>query len=154
MCTENVNRQPSSFATTLAVLALFAAGTACAQPHTTWRTYSGGADASQYSALDQIDKSNVAELEVVWTFPTGDRSFEFNPIVIDDVMYVLARDNEIVALDAATGHELWAHPNESAVAARGMNYWQNADGSDRRLLYLNSGFLTCLRISRNSDSSY
>ena len=112
--------------------------------YTTWRSYSGGAHASQYSALDQINKSNVADLEVAWTFPTGERSFVFNPIVVDEVMYVLARDNEIVALDAQTGEELWAHPNEGTVGARGINYWQNAAGSDRRLLYLNAGFLTAI----------
>ena len=37
------------------------------------------------------------------------------------------------ALDAPTGKELWAHPNEGAVGARGMNYWQSVDGADRRL---------------------
>ena len=111
------------------------------QPYTTWRTYGGGGHSSQYSALDQINKSNVAQLEVAWSFPVGERSFVFNPIVVDGVMYVLARDNEIVALDAATGRELWARPHEGAVSARGINYWQSADGSDRRLLYLNAGML-------------
>jgi quinoprotein glucose dehydrogenase len=114
------------------------------KPYTTWTTYGGGAHSSQYSALTQIDKSNVAKLEVAWTFPAGERSVSFNPIVVDGVMYVLARDNDIVALDAATGKELWAHPNEGAVGARGMNYWRSADGSDGRLLYLNAGFLTAI----------
>ena len=115
-----------------------------AQPYTTWRTYGGAADSSQYSALTQINKSNVAQLTVAWTFPTGERSFSFNPLVIDRTMYVTARDNEIVALDAVTGKELWSHPNERALSARGMNYWQSQDGSDRRLLYLSSGFLTAI----------
>ena len=114
------------------------------RPYTTWRTYGGGGHSSQYSSLDEINKSNVAQLEVAWSFPVGERSFVFNPIVVDNVMYVLARDNEIVALDAATGRELWAHPHEGPVTARGINYWQSADGSDRRLLYLNAGFLTAL----------
>ena len=114
------------------------------QPYTTWRTYGGGGHASQYSALDQINKSNVTQLAVAWSFPVGERSFVFNPIVVDDVMYVLARDNDLVALDAGTGRELWSHPHEGPVSARGINYWQSADGSDRRLLYLNSGFLTAL----------
>jgi quinoprotein glucose dehydrogenase len=114
------------------------------EPYTTWRTYGGGGHSSQYSALDQINKSNVTRLEVAWSFPVGERSFVFNPVVVDDVMYVLARDNDIVALDAATGRELWAHPHEGPVTARGINYWQSADGSDRRLLYLNAGMLTAL----------
>src|SRR5690606_15498233 len=106
--------------------------------------YGGGAHSSQYSALDQIDRSNVSRLEVVWTFPAGERGLLFNPVVVDGVMYVLARDNEIVALDAATGEELWARPHDGPVTTRGINYWQSEDGSDRRLLYLNEGFLTVL----------
>ncbi len=121
------------------------AGVAWSQePYTTWRTYGGGGHSSQYSALDQIDKSNVAQLEVAWSFPVGERSFVFNPVVVDGVMYVLARDNDIVALDAATGRELWARPHEGPVTARGINYWQSADGNDRRLLYLNAGMLTAI----------
>ena len=112
--------------------------------YTTWRTYAGGGHSSQYSALDQINKSNVAQLTVAWSFPAGERSFVFNPIVVDGTMYVLARDNEIVALDAATGRELWARPHEGPVSARGINLWESADGRDRRLLYLNAGFLTAI----------
>jgi hypothetical protein len=51
------------------------------RPYTTWRSYGGGAHSSQYSALDQINESNVAKLTVVWEFPVGERSFVFNPIV-------------------------------------------------------------------------
>jgi quinoprotein glucose dehydrogenase len=138
-------------AVSLATLLLLSSPCALAQtrapapkPYTTWSTYGGGAHSSQYSALAEIDKSNVAQLEIAWTFPSGDRSFAFNPVVVDGTMYVLARDNEIVALDAATGKERWSHPNEGPVGARGMNYWQSADGSDRRLLYLSAGFLTAI----------
>ncbi len=127
---------------TVAAVAISAAWSQ--EPYTTWRTYGGGGHSSQYSALDQIDKSNVAQLTVAWSFPAGERSFVFNPVVVDDVMYVLARDNEIVALDAATGAELWARPHEGPVTARGVNFWESADGRDRRLLYLNSGFLTAI----------
>jgi len=127
-----------------AFAAIVAAGAAHAQPYTTWRSYGGGAHSSQYSALKEIDKSNVSQLEIAWTFPVGERGFTFNPIVIDRTMYVAARDNEIVALDAVSGKELWSHPNEGAIGARGMNYWQNAGGTDRRLLYLAAGFLTAI----------
>jgi quinoprotein glucose dehydrogenase len=109
--------------------------------YTTWQSYSGGGHASQYSALDQIDRSNVANLEVAWSFPAGDRGFVFNPIVVDDVMYVLARGNEIVALDAATGEELWSNAPEGGVAARGIHYWESDDGSDRRLVFHGGGFI-------------
>ena len=107
----------------------------------TWRQYLGASDSSQYSSLDQINKSNVSKLEVAWTYPTGDmRTYRFNPIVVDGVMYVLAKNLSVVALDAATGKEIWTHQNQGAVGDRGMNYWESADRKDRRLLYLNAGF--------------
>lgn len=118
-------------------IAAFAAGT--------WTQYEGGADSSQYSSLRQINKSNVNQLEVAWTYPTGERgNYNFSPIVVDGVMYVLAKNNSFVALDAATGKELWSHPNTGAVGARGMNYWESKDRSDGRLLYINAGYLTAL----------
>src|SRR5436190_23510231 len=81
-----------------------------AAPHTTWSDYGGGADSSQYSALGQINRSNVSTLQIAWTYPTGDGNpYLFNPVVVDGVMYVLARNNSIVALDAATGKEIWVH---------------------------------------------
>jgi quinoprotein glucose dehydrogenase len=111
----------------------------------TWSQFLGGADSSQYSALDQINRSNVARLEVAWTYGTADtRNYRFNPIVVDGTMYVLARNNSIVALDPVTGREKWTHRNEGGVTDRGMNYWTSADGNDRRLLYLNAGSLTAL----------
>ncbi|HEX6995637.1 MAG TPA: PQQ-binding-like beta-propeller repeat protein [Gammaproteobacteria bacterium] len=127
-----------------AAAAALGAGTASAQDYTTWRSYAGGPHSSQYTALDQINKSNVHRLEVVWRFPVGDRNVLFNPIVVDGVMYVLRGGNEIVALDAATGEERWAHPHDGPVSPRGINYWQSEDGSDRRLVYLTAGFLTAL----------
>jgi quinoprotein glucose dehydrogenase len=133
-----------------AAIALTSFGVA-AQDFTAWRSYGGGAHASQYSALTQIDRANVDELEVAWQFPAGERNYLFNPAVVDGVMYVLARDNEIVALNAATGEELWAHAHDGPVTARGINYWQSADGNDRRLLYLNAGFLTALDASTGAS---
>jgi glucose dehydrogenase len=111
----------------------------------TWREYLGGPDSSQYSSLKQINKSNVKQLQVVWTYPTGERgNYTFNPIIVDGVMYVLAKSNSIVALDAATGKEIWTHPNQGAVGARGINYWESKDRSSRRLFYINAGFLTAI----------
>ena len=110
-----------------------------AQTHTTWRDYSGSPDAAQYSALKQINRSNVRQLELAWTYLTGDdRHYFFNPIVIDRIMYVLAKNNSIVALDAATGSEIWTHtpsPAVKIVTNRGINYWESRDRTDRRLLF-------------------
>ena len=45
---------------------------AAAQTHNTWRDYGGAPDSAQYSALSQINRSNVNKLQVAWTFPTSD----------------------------------------------------------------------------------
>jgi glucose dehydrogenase len=79
-----------------------------ARPYTTWREYGGSADSMQYSALAQVDRSNVKRLERAWFYPVaGDPDrLPFNPIVVDDVMYVAGAKQAVVALDAATGKAL------------------------------------------------
>ena len=108
-----------------------------------WDQYLGGVDSSQYSSLDQVNKNNVGQLEVAWSYPTAE-NYLFNPLVVGNTMYVLAKSRSIVALDATTGLERWVHPNEGPVGTRGMSYWRSADGTEERLLYLNAGFLTAL----------
>src|SRR5690606_3910170 len=136
----STNRRVRCFAIGLGVL--IAAVSAHAQaPYTTWTAYGGGSHSSQYSALDQINQSNVAQLEVAWSFP-AETSGVFNPIVVDGLMYVLARQNELIALGAATRREGWAKPQQGAVSARGINYGQSRDGSDRRLIFNAGGFVT------------
>src|SRR5579884_4480681 len=127
----------------LSVAALLAA-----QDHTTWRDYGGAADAAQYSALKQINRSNVSRLERVWSYPTGDSNkYSFNPVVVDGTMYVLAKHNSIVALDAATGSELWTYsvtPVPRLITNRGINYWESKDRSERRLLFAADHYLRAI----------
>ena len=125
-------------------LAFGAVSAADDKPHTTWSSYLGSPDSNQYSALKQINKSNVKQLEVAWTFAAGTGTVRFDPLVVDGVMYVLGANRSIVALDAASGKEIWTHRNEGAVGDRGMNYWESKDRSERRLLYMNGGFLTSI----------
>jgi quinoprotein glucose dehydrogenase len=116
--------------------------------HSTWSDYGGASDASQYSALTQIDRSNVSQLKIAWSYPTGDgNKYSFNPIIVDRTMYVLARDNSIVALDATTGKELWIHTSDkktTLITNRGINYWESPDRSDRRLLFAANNFLEAI----------
>jgi quinoprotein glucose dehydrogenase len=114
------------------------------RPYTTWSSYLGGADSAQFTALSQITRDNVSRLEVAWTFPAGTRTFLFNPIVADGLIFVLAGSNDLVALDAATGVPVWTRPHPGAVSTRGINYWRSADGADRRLLYMAGGYLTAV----------
>src|ERR1700733_14935034 len=86
------------------VLAFSLVAPASPKDHTTWSTYLGSPDASHYSALRQIDRSNVARLQVAWSFDSGsEQPYAFNPIVDGRTMYVLAKNSSIVALDATTG---------------------------------------------------
>jgi quinoprotein glucose dehydrogenase len=128
---------------------------AVSEAHLTWSDYAGAADGAQYSALTQINRSNVGQLQVAWTYLTGDgNKYLFNPLVVDRTMYVLAQNNSIVALDAATGRQLWAHPNGAQtplITNRGINYWESADRSDRRLLLAVDNFLE--EISANTGQA-
>ena len=122
------------------------------QARTTWKDYLGGSDSSHYSALKQINASNVNKLEVAWAYETGDDvSYTFSPLVVDNVAYFAAKQGSLVAVDATTGKELWIHsfiaPGAPAsrfagiTGQRGANYWESKDRSDRRLLVSSSGFL-------------
>ncbi|MDE3195709.1 MAG: pyrroloquinoline quinone-dependent dehydrogenase [Acidobacteriota bacterium] len=124
-------------------LAIVAAARAQSTP---WIDYGGSADSAQYSPLRQIDRSNVRNLRIAWTYPTGDGArYLFNPVEAHGILYVLAKSNSIVALDAATGKEVWVHQNpRGPVTTRGINYWESAGGSDRRLLFGASDYLTAL----------
>jgi quinoprotein glucose dehydrogenase len=109
--------------------------------HRAWRDYGGGPDSSHFIALDQINKSNVNRLQVAWTYPTGDGPYVFNPIVVDNIMYVLARKSSLVALDAATGREIWIHENLPGLSTRGIAYWESSEQKDRRLIFAINDYL-------------
>ncbi|MGA3187028.1 MAG: pyrroloquinoline quinone-dependent dehydrogenase [Bryobacteraceae bacterium] len=126
-----------------------------AQTHTTWSDYGGGSDSSQFSALEQINRSNVSKLEIAWTYSTGDNNkYFFNPLVVDSVLYVLAKNNSIVALDAASGKEIWTHtsgPEIKIITNRGINYWESKDRSDRRLLFASNHVLHAIDARTGKD---
>ena len=110
-----------------------------AQDHKSWSDYGGGPDTSRYTALDQITKSNVKQLVPAWTYFNG--SSIMNPVIAHDVMYVYGRNNSIIALDAATGKEIWIHTGLSSIATLGVNYWESKDGKDQRLIFQINHFL-------------
>lgn len=113
--------------------------------HLVWDNYGGGPDASKYVAHRQITPQNVGQLQVAWTFETGDEiAYPFNPVVVGGVMYVLAKNNSLVALDAATGEEIWIHARLGNLPRRGLNFWQSADGGDRRILIQVNNYLQAI----------
>lgn len=113
--------------------------------HKQWRDYGGASDGAQYSSLRQINRSNVAKLKKVWSFSTGDsRGYVFNPLVVGRTMYVMAKENSVVALDAVNGKELWTHSFHAKtplITTRGLNYWESKDHTDCRLILAVDNFL-------------
>src|SRR5258706_1637240 len=120
--------------------------------HKVWKDYGGGPDQSKYVDLKQITKSNVNQLEVAFVYPTTDNvGYRFNPIIVDNVMYVLAKNNSLVAIDATTGKEIWIHANLRGIIQRGVNFWQSKDKKQKRLIiFLNN---TMQAIDANTGKS-
>jgi quinoprotein glucose dehydrogenase len=109
-------------------------------------------DSSHFSPAKQITPANVGKLEVAWDYSTGDNgTYFFSPLVVDNIAFVAAKQGALVALDATTGKELWAHTfpgggggggrGGGIAGQRGANYWESKDRSDRRILVTTGGFL-------------
>jgi quinoprotein glucose dehydrogenase len=108
-----------------------------------WSSYAGTSDSAQYSSLDQINRDNVGHLEIAWTYPTGETSHRCSPIVVGQVMYVVANGG-VTALDAATGAQQWFAPDSASPNVRGLVYWQDEQGTDRRVLVVKDHYLQAL----------
>jgi alcohol dehydrogenase (cytochrome c) len=76
-----------------------------------WLSYGGNYSAHRYSALNQINRTNVKNLTPVWLFNTGELAGGLNatPIVADGVLYLMGPKNRVFALNAATGELLWKY---------------------------------------------
>src|SRR6266511_4368814 len=111
-----------------------------------WPVYLGDKASTHFSTLEQINRNNVQRLQVAWTYHSGDArqddrsQVQCNPLVIDGVLYGTSPQLKLLALDAATGRELWRFDPFANRAAgnsvgvnRGVVYW--AEGKDRRILF-------------------
>ncbi len=95
----------------LAVTVLMgAAGYQSPAPDAPW-PINGGVDNIRYSPLTQINRENVSQLRVAWTYDSHDAfkasEMQSNPIVVDGVLYVTTPTLKVVAVNAATGQEIW-----------------------------------------------
>lgn len=117
--------------------------TACKNDRTgSWKDYGGSPDQSKYIEAEDITRENVKQLQVAWSYPTGDHLFyQWNPIVVDTIMYVMAKNNSLVALNAQTGKEIWIHSNLRGLTTKGINYWESKDRKDRRLIFQMNSYL-------------
>lgn len=110
-----------------------------------WSVYQGDAGANQYSTLSQLDKSNVAQLELAWEYHSGDADpqnrtqIQCNPLIIGGILYGTSPALKVFALDAASGERLWSfdpfagdtYAFYGMGVSRGLTYW--TDGLAERI---------------------
>ncbi len=119
-------------------------GEAASREYREWKIFGGGPENIHYSALQQINRDNVHQLEVAWRYDTGDEfpgsEMQCNPIIVDGVLYATTPKVRVIALDAATGELRWSFdPNEGKkppgkMRNRGVTYWE--DGEDKRIYFV------------------
>ncbi len=123
------------------------------QKYSGWEAYSGTKDGMRYSSIDQVTTSNVKNLEIAWRYSSGDRDSlnrtqnQCNPIIVDGILYGTSPRLKLFALDAANGVEKWVFdpavedpgatddPLHFYKVNRGVMYWQDKGGKDRRIFY-------------------
>ncbi len=120
-----------------------------------WTSYSADVESTRYSPLDQINKENVGELEILWRWQAGtygstpEFNYRITPLMVGGVLYVTAGNRRtVVALDAATGEPLWMYrldEGERGLMAprrnsgRGLAYWTDGEG-DERIVLITPGY--------------
>ena len=100
-----------------------------------WQHYGNDTGGSRFAALDQINRNNVQQLKEVWRFQTGDLTTgsgngaedQTTPLQVGDKVFVCTPHNNIIALDADSGKQIWkAEVNSTADAwerCRGVAYF-------------------------------
>ena len=113
-----------------------------------WPDYLGGKERDLYSSLDQINRGNVSGLKVAWTFETGNEAeYQANNLIVSGVLFTPTATRKVIALDAATGKELWQwdpaneHTGAGSPRQRGLVFWANETGGEQRLFTGVNGFL-------------
>jgi quinoprotein glucose dehydrogenase len=111
-----------------------------------WQHYGGGPGGSHYSSLAQINRANVGNLQVAWSYRTGDierhperralAALNVTPILVPKAagqsLILCSAMNRVIALDPATGKERWVHdpqielgPMGNKFLCRGVAYWED-----------------------------
>ena len=107
-----------------------------------WRSWSGSNDGNRFSPLTQVNKANVKQLKVAWEYKSGDAdprgrtAIQCTPIIVDGVLYATTPTLDAIALDAATGKELWRFtPPASRFRGvnRGVMLWE--EKGEKRIFY-------------------
>jgi quinoprotein glucose dehydrogenase len=121
-------------------------------PKGEWHFYGGDSGSTKYSPLDQINRNNVKNLKVAWTWDSPDLKileqnqklytlgYEATPLMINGVLYISTSLSQVAAVDAQTGKTIWVHdpksyqtgqPTNLGFVHRGVAYW--TDGKAERI---------------------
>lgn len=127
-----------------------------AQSSNDWPMYGHDGGSSRYSTLTDVNTQNVANLKRAWTFhmapaspaspappATGlaarlrQRRSETTPLMVDGVLYLPTPYNQVIALDASSGKEIWEYkiPNSANAGTRGVAYWPGDSTTPPRILF-------------------
>jgi quinoprotein glucose dehydrogenase len=142
-----------------------------------WMHYGGDEGGSHYSPLSQIDRENVARLELAWSYRTGDierhpdrkafASFHATPLLLPDAagqaLVTCTPFNRIIALDPATGRERWVYdpavelgPAGTRYNCRGIAYWEDvrapADAACRHRLFMGTTDLRLVAVDARTGN--
>jgi PQQ-dependent dehydrogenase (methanol/ethanol family) len=83
-----------------------------------WPTYHGHISGNRHSTLDEINPTNVRNLQLKWVFPIDHQVLEVTPVVVDGVMFVTG-PNQVFALDARAGRTIWHYKKARSPETRG-----------------------------------
>src|ERR1700758_3003927 len=106
-------------------------------PDQDWGAYGGDAEKTHFSPLAQINRSNVKQLEVAWSYDTQETGgLQTSPIEIAGTLYGISPSQKVFALDAGSGKLKWKFDSGSAGTQpnRGLAYWASPDNKDRRII--------------------
>ena len=110
-----------------------------------WSAYGGNSLGQRHAPLSQITPQNVGNLELAWSFQTGELgqgfvsasdalTFEVTPLLIGDTLFLDTATGKVIALDAATGAQRWRFDAQvdpgryySEMTSRGVSYWRDAN---------------------------
>ena len=110
-----------------------------------WPAYGGAPENTHYSSLAQINRSNVKDLTVAWSFDTGEQGgLQTSPIIVEGVLYGITPTQKVFALEAASGKLIWKFDSgiKGTQPDRGLAYWSSE--KEKRILVGVMNFLYAL----------
>ena len=123
-----MGRMPRTLAVLFAVPLLYAADPAPRE----WPVYGGGPESIRHSTLKQINRANVKQLTMAWSYDAqdGPGGLQTSPIIVGGVLYANTPKSRVIALDAGSGKLLWKF--DSGLDLRGRESRRDVLGGGRR----------------------